>query len=153
MVSKFSLFLASLLYPHIFPHRKQQLIELLEEIAEDVPINPCCEDILEVWLEEFGASGLLLGNVALFFFGLVLMIVVDISLRRWNSTAVCIAVGSFSALYCLFKFKTRKALTNILIFLFCLYWLASGFWWSIAFLFLVYFTNMGVRYAQGGSLC
>lgn len=155
MVSKLSLFTGSLFYPfpHLFPHRRQQLMELLEEVAEDVPVAPCCEDILEIWVEEFGISGLLLGNAALFALGLVLMIGADLLIRRWNSSGLSLLIGSISTAYCLFKFRSGKAIVNLLILLLCLYWLISGFWWSIAFVFLVYFTNMGVRYARGGNLC
>lgn len=151
MVSKFSLFITTLLSP--FPHRKQQLIELLEEITEDVPATPCCEDILELWAEEFGASGLVLGNIALFLAGFLLMVAVDLFLYRWNSGTISTILRSVSVLYCFFKFRSHLPSTALLILLFTAFWALCGFWWSIAFVFLVYFTNMGAMYAKGGSLC
>lgn len=155
MVGKLSLFLRSSLFPfsHIFPHRRQQLMELLKELAEDAPSSLYCEDILELWAEDFGVGGMLLGNAALFLLGLILMIGVDVLIHRCNSLHVSLLAGSLTTLYCLVKFRTAKLSSYFFIILFCLYWLISGFWWSIGFLFLVYFTNTCVRYDRGGKRC
>lgn len=153
MIGKISLFWTSLFYPIVLPHRRQQLMELFEEICEDVPAHPCCQDILELWLEGYGPEGLLLGNVALFGLGLLLMVGVDLFLRRYGCPTLALVLGAFSSLFCLAKFRTRAPATYLLIGLFALYWLLSGFWWSVAFLFLIYFTNMGLRYGRGGRKC
>lgn len=155
MVRKISLFMNTLLYPfpHLFPQRRQQLMELLEELTEDVPIPPCCEDLLEIWAEEFGACGLLLGNLSLFLIGFLLMIAVDVILWRWHGPCSSAVIHGLSVLYCLFKFKSDLPSTTILILLFTVFWALCGFWWSLAFLFLVYFTNMGVVYTKGGTKC
>lgn len=153
MIGKFSLFLTSLFYPVLLPHRRQQLIELLEDVCQDICSEPCCQDILELWLEEFGTAGLMLGNVALFGLGLILTIAVDLILHRSGSPILSLILGTVSTLFCLAKFHTRQPAISLLIVLFGLYWLLSGFWWSIAFLFLIYFTNMGLHYGRGGKKC
>lgn len=155
MVSKFSFFFTTLQFTpsHFFPHRRQQLMDLLEEIAEDLPTNPCCEDLLEIWLESFGVSGLILGNLALFGIGFLLMMSVDLRLWRWSGSLFQTAIPIVNGLYCLLKFKTHLPSTCLLILLFVIFWMLCGFWWSIGFLFLVYFTNMGAIYARGGRLC
>lgn len=151
MVSKFSMFLTSLQFStsQFFPHRRQQIMEFLKEIAEDVPAAPFCEDILEIWLEEFGFSGLLWGNLALFGFGFLLMIVADILLCHSHNSIVQISISIMGALYCLFKFKSHQPATILLILLFVGFWTVCGFWWSLGFLFLMYFTNMGIINTQG----
>lgn len=155
MVRKLSLFLTSLCFtPTLpFPHRRQQIIDFLEELAEELPASPGCEDVLQIWLEVFGTGGLLLGNLGLFLLGFGLMILSDIFLHRCSRPAICLLVRSVSGLYCLLKFRNHNPAVRLMMVLFCLYWLICGFWWSIGFLFLVYFTNMGVRYARGGRLC
>lgn len=149
MIRPFSLFVQSLFCPfaNLFPHRKQQLLELLEEIAEEAPCSPCCEDLLEFWLEQFGGGGLLLGNIALFFIGLVLMIGVDLLVHHSGGVTAVIA-GAFSIVYSALKFRTGKPMIDLAILVFSLYWMLCGFWWSIGFVFLVYFTNIGVRYVR-----
>lgn len=153
MVSKSSLFLTSLLYPILLPHRRQQLMDLLEEFCEEVPDIPCAQDILGLWLDEFGAGGVVLGNVALFGIGFLLMIGIDLLLYSYGSPTLSLIAGAFSAFFCMAKFRSAQPTCYLLIGLFCLYWMISGFWWSIAFLFLIYFTNMGLRYGRGGNQC
>lgn len=146
----FSLFIHTACYPfpHLFPHRRQQLMNLLEEFVEEGGTELCCAEILTLWSEEYGFTGLLLGNVALFLLGLGLMVALDIILHRYGCTNLRLGSGIVSSLYCLVKFRTPQPQTMILIALFVFYWIIGGFWWSIAFLFLVYFTNMGALSAQ-----
>lgn len=153
MISKSSLFLSSLLYPLLLPHRRQQLTELFEELCEEVPDIPCAQDILALWLEEFGVGGVVLGNVALFGIGLLLMIGIDLLLHSYGSPTLTLLLGAFSTLFCIAKFRSTQPTCYLLIGLLCLYWMISGFWWSIVFLFLIYFTNMGLRYGRGGNQC
>lgn len=155
MVRKLSLFLHCLFYPFqsLLPHRRQELMELLEEATEDCQAQPYCEELMEIWMEEFGLEGILLGNVALFLLGLILMIAVDVLLHRYQATGLSAVVSSVSGLYCLIKFRTPRPHVNLLILLFALFWMICGFWWSVAFVFLIYFTNMGARSTRGGSLC
>ena len=56
MVSKFSLFMATAQYNFLrfIPGKKQQFFEYLEELSENVQTDFFCQDILEVWLENFG---------------------------------------------------------------------------------------------------
>ena len=70
MVSKFSLFMATAQYNFLrfIPGKKQQFFEYLEELSENVQTDFFCQDILEVWLENFGIGGLVLGSAAAVFY-------------------------------------------------------------------------------------
>lgn len=156
MIRVLSFFMASLqssLAPFV-PRRRQQLFALLEEILEDPPPDPCCADILQAWLEEFGSCGFVLGNIALFALGLILMAAVDALILHWSSPLLSNILGFFSGTYALFKFRFSKSrVLSGLIFIFLLYWLISGFQWSIAFLILVSFANIVAYSNAGGQKC
>ena len=107
MVSKFSLFMATAQYNFLrfIPGKKQQFFEYLEELSENVQTDFFCQDILEVWLENFGIGGLVLGSAALFSIGFILMIAADIIIWRTGSTVVTSLVRICSGLYCFEKFR------------------------------------------------
>ena len=100
MVSKFSLFMATAQYNFLrfIPGKKQQFFEYLEELSENVQTDFFCQDILEVWLENFGIGGLVLGSAALFSIGFILMIAADIIIWRTGSTVVTSLVRICSGL-------------------------------------------------------
>lgn len=138
----------------LFPRRRQQLLELLEEIMGDAPPDPGCADILEAWLEEFGSCGFVLGNLALFLVGFVLMAAVDAVILHWGSLWLSTVLGALSGIYELLKFRlSRHRSLSALMLLFLLYWLISGFQWSMAFLILVLFTNIIAYSNAGGRKC
>lgn len=154
MIGRFSFFLASLQFTlsQFFPQRRQQLLEFLEEASENLPAYPCCEDVLEIWLEQFGIGGVILGNIALFGIGLLLMLAVDLASAGGNGFT-SLLLRCAGALYCTLKFKCTNPAVLLLILLFVLLWLVCDFFWCIAFLFLVTFTNCGIFHSKGGSLC
>lgn len=140
-------------FSRLLPHRRQQLLHSLEQFTENLPDMPCCQDLLEIWVENYGHGGLLLGNLALFALGFLGMIALDHWIWRTQNVKISMIGGLLAGLYCLFKFKADAPTTSLLILLLCLFWMISGFWWSVAFAFLVYFTNMGAIYALGGNKC
>lgn len=139
----FSLFLASMGFSlsRFFPVRRQQLIKLLEEFSEDLPDFLCCEDILEIWLEEYGPWGLVLGNIGLFALGFLLMLAVDFLLHRLQQPLITTAMQWVQALFCFTKFYTPNPKYLFLILGFCAIWLINSFQWTLAFVFLVLFAN------------
>lgn len=155
MSAKINLFFTTVQWSlsRLLPHRRQQLLHSLEQFAEDLPDAPCCQDLLEIWAENYGHGGLILGNLALFALGFLGMILLDHRLWRTQNVKFSLIGGLIAGLYNLFKFKTAEASTGLLILLLCLFWMICGFWWSIAFAFLVYFTNMGAIHALGGNKC
>lgn len=157
MASKFSLFIATAQYNFLrfIPGNKQQFLECLEELFENVPADIFCQDILEVWMEYFGVGGLLLGSVALFSFALILMAAADIIIWRTGSTVVTSLVRVFSGLYCLEKFRgsSKRGFQDFLILLYIGTCLLAGFQWTITILFLVIFINCDTYATKGGHLC
>lgn len=153
ILSFFTASLESTISP-LFPRRRQQLLDLLGEILEDVPPLPGCADILEAWMEEFGSCGFVLGNIALFILGFSLMAAVDILILRWNSLGLSAILGALSGFYQLLKFRlSRHRPISVLMALFLLYWLISGFQWSVAFFILILFTNIVAFTNAGGRKC
>lgn len=153
ILSFFTVSLQSSLTPFI-PRRRQQLFTLLEEVLENPPPDPSCADILQGWLEGFGSCGFVLGNIALFALGFILMAIVDAMILHWNSFLLSSILGFFSGIYALFKFRlTRSRTLSAMTVLFLLYWLISGFQWSIAFLILVFLTNIIAYSKAGGQKC
>lgn len=153
MIDRASLFWLSLRFSlsGIIPNRRQQTVQLLREISQDIPDSPCCEDILGIWAEQFGEGGLMLGDIALFAVGFLLMAAADILLYRYNNTATRMITGITGGIYCLFKFRSADAVRTFMALLFIAIWLLRGFWWSLAFLFLVAYTNIGVYFKSEGK--
>ena len=150
MAGKFSFFTATLQYV-LLPFRKQQFLDFLADFSETVPEDLCCQDILEIWLDSFGAGGLLLGNIALFAIGFIVMVIVDILISRSGSGYISIILNSVTALLCLRKFRVPSSVFswNLLILFYIGFSLLSGFYWGITFLFLIGFTNLSLH--KGGS--
>lgn len=154
MINRISLFAVSAqsFLWQLFPHRRQPLVELLEETMGDAPVDPGCMDVLELWLEEMGVGGLMLGDLVLFLVGGLLMVGVDLLLRRWGAVWQSCALNLCSAAYHLVKFRVTRLLgyTNCLLVVFLTYWLLMGFHWSVAFITLVLYTNVAAWAVQGG---
>lgn len=157
MVSKFSFFAATAQYGifRFIPSRRQQFAEYLEEFSENAPGYPCCQDILEIWLNEFGYGGLLLGSIALFLLGLLLMAAADAAIRHMGNGKTTFAINLLSSLYCIDKFRgnPKKPIQNVLILLYVGTSLVAGFQWTITMLFLIIFVNIAANAEKGGSLC
>lgn len=157
MISKFSLFLATAQYNFLrfLPGKKQQFMDFLEEVSEQTITELYCQDILEVWMDSFGISGILLGSVAVFAVGLIFLVAADILLWRIGSTVVPSVVRVFFGLFCLEKFRggQKRILQDFLILLYIATAFLAGFHWTITFLFLVMFTNIAAYTAKGGCLC
>lgn len=157
MVSKFSLFMATAQYNFLrfIPGKKQQFFEYLEELSENVQTDFFCQDILEVWLENFGIGGLVLGSAALFSIGFILMVAADIIIWRTGSTVVTSLVRICSGLYCFEKFRgsSKRGIQDFLILLYIGTCLLSGFHWVVTILFLIVFINGAAYAARGGHLC
>lgn len=155
MANRFSLFTISAqsMLWQLFPQRRQQLVELLEETVGEAPMDPGCTEVLELWLEELGAGGLVLGNLVLFLLGGLLMVGVDLLVRRWGAVWQSCALSLCSAAYHLVKFRVSHLLgyTNLLLVAFLVYWLLMGFHWSVAFVTLVLYTNVAAWAVQGGK--
>lgn len=151
MIGRFLLFTRCALFPFLnfLPQRRQQLADALAEFCQDLPLDFCCADILECWVEGFGAEGWFLGNLALFLAGAVLMALGSLLHRRGGSFAA--VTGSLEALYNLVKFRTRDEGLNVLILLFCFCWLVSDFSWMVAFLCLVILTNVQAYFGKEGT--
>lgn len=153
MVSKISFFLSTLMYNvfRFFPQRKQEFVEYLEQLSEDVSLDLWCGDILEIWLEEFGCVGLLLGNISVFLIGFLVLIAADIVIWRVSNTCMTMVMNLLSGCYCLDKFKSSpfRSAQNILILSYILISILAGFQWTMTMIFLVLFVNMTV-YAKRG---
>lgn len=150
MIHKFTLFLLTLFCPfaNLLPNRRQQLCQLLENAWEDAPLSPYCEDLLDIWIQDGNLIDAVFGNVALFLIGLVLMLLMDILLAKSSSALWSGLLHMVGAFYTLIKFKTSERSRNILLLLFCLYWLFSGFRWSLAFALLVILANISAAYRR-----
>lgn len=144
MHGKFALFCASMTFglsPFIST-RRQKLAEILEDICPELPEPTCCQELLEVWSEEYGFSGLLLGNLGLFLLGLLLTAGIGLLIRRFSHPLTDGVLPMLSACYCLWKFRTPDRTKNLLCALFIAFWLISGFSWLLCFVFLIAFTNL-----------
>ncbi len=147
---KIALFFASLFFSLSSPGsgRRQKLFSFLEELCPEVPEPSCCQELLEIWSEEYGFAGLLLGNLGLFLLGLVLMVALELLLHRFSQPVAAGALSTLGALYCLWKFRTPDLQKNLLTVLFIGFWLISGFSWPLAFAFLILYTNLTARYKR-----
>lgn len=153
MVQKSSLFMASVEFSasRFFPARRQRILEILEEVSPELPEALCCQDVLELWLKEYGPCGLLLGNLGLFLLGFLLMLSSDILLGRCRRLSSLVELAD--AAYCWLKFETSEKSRDLLVLMFLGIWLMNGFQWSLALIFLVLFTNVCVRRTGGDALC
>ncbi len=133
------------------PGRRQQLWQKLEELSEEMPAEPDSFSILQVWLEHFDLGGLLLGCVALFLPGLLLMLAADILAGRSGRWAGVIRF--LSAVYCGDKFRGPYMAVNALLVLYLLYALLAGFSWCLTMVFLIIFAIIFVYTSRGGNLC
>lgn len=152
---KMSLFLASMGFSlsRFFPARRQQIWEMLEELSQDLPDVLFCQDVLEVWLEDYGVAGLILGNIGLFLLGFLALAGLDLLLRRCHCPGLVIAVHLFNSVYCYLKFQAPHPEQNWMILLFLSLWLFNGFQWSLAFVFLLLFTNVCMKPKGGHETC
>lgn len=137
------------------PQRRQQLLELLEDALEQVPADPGCTELLALWVRELGFEGLLLGDLALFLAGGLLMLGADALLRRWGGGWHSWAVSLCSAAYQLVKFRVPRQLwrTNVMLVALLGLWLWLGLAWTGAFALLVLYTSIAAWAAGGGGLC
>ncbi len=133
------------------PDRKQQLWQELEELSEEAPSELDGFSILQAWLENFDLGGLLLGCIALFLPGLILMLAADLLIGHSGKWAGLIRF--FSAVYCGGKFRGPWLAVNVLLVLYLLYALVAGFSWSLTMVFLIAFTILFVYSSKGGKLC
>lgn len=136
------------------PQRRQQLVELLEEALEQVPADPGCTELLALWVHELGLEGLLLGDLALFLLGGLLLLGADALRRRLGTGWQSCAVSLCSAAYQLVKFRVTRVLwgSNVLLVVLLGIWLVLDLPWIGAFLLLVLYTNITAWVAGGGKL-
>lgn len=153
MENRLGLFVATLQYNllRFLPGRKEQLWQELEELSEGAPTELNGFSILQTWLESFDLGGLLLGCVALFLPGLILMLAADLLAGRSGRWAGLIRF--LSAVYCEDKFRGPSAVVNKLLVLYLLNALLCGFSWSLTMVFLIAFTILFVYTSKGGRLC
>ena len=155
MTGKLTFFAATMQYSilRFLPHRKQQFAACLEELSKNSPAEPYCQDILEIWLEEYGLNGLLLGGTALFLVGFLLMAAADALIHRAGNSGTASLVRILSGLYCIDKFQagSRRTVQNMLLLFYIGICLLSGFLWTITFLFLVCFTGISAYAGKEGS--
>lgn len=144
MLTKSSLFFASLQFgiSQLFPHWRQNVLNSLKDGSADFSEELCCGDVLELWLGEFGGGGLLLGNIALFGLCFLTMVGADCFFRRIVGTGGYSLVNSLCGLFCFLKFHTGRLESNLLISVFILIWMFSGFMWWQAVIFLAGFTSV-----------
>ena len=157
MISKLSFFIFTLQYNffRFHPHRKRELADYLSELSEQDLIDPCCEDILAIWIDKFGCEGILLGNISVFLTGFLLLLTADIIRRQIIHSNSAVLLNILSAGYCIDKFKCKptKSAQNLLILLYIALSLFSGFHWTMTMLFLVLFINMSAYVKRGGKIC
>lgn len=148
MMGRFFLVTMAMFLSGFFPARRQQMLASLGELAENLPADPGCTELLQLWLEEYGVGGALVANVALFAVGLLLAVVLDVLARRSGA-----GFSVPAALYALMKFRCRRPKPDLLSALLVLYWLCSGFSWSICYLLLIIFINYQAFAGRGKPKC
>ncbi len=153
MENRLALFWATMQYTlfRFLPGRKQQLWEELEELSGEAHAELDSFSVLQAWMDNFDLTGLLLGCVALFLPGLILMLAADLLAGRSGGWAGLIRF--FSAAYCGDKFRGPSAAVNILLALYLLYALAAGFSWYLTMVFLIVFAFISVYVSKGDRLC
>lgn len=137
------------------PEGRRRFAGELERFAHRVPEELCCQDVLEIWAEGFGAEGLFWGNLALFLFTFLLMAAADLVLRRTGGVGGAQAVNLLAGLCCADKFYggRRRLGANLLILLYVVLAILGGFTWILTLLFLILFINLAVLAGKGGSVC
>lgn len=156
MVNRVSLFITTVLYNvlRFVPHRRDEIGAYLAELSEGIAAEPGCADILEIWLDNFGLGGQLLGSVALFACGFLLMCLADAAIRHAGNGALASVIDIVSGIYCIDKFRGAPWRTprNMLILLYVALALLAGFEWTITLLFLAIFINIEVASRKGSGV-
>lgn len=147
-MGRFFLVTMAMFLSGFFPARRQQLLASLGELGELLPEDPGNPELLQLWLEEYGIFGAVLANVALFAIGFLLMVALDGPARRG-----CAGFSALAAIYTLAKFRCRRPKQDLLSALLVLYWLCSGFCWSVAYVILIISTNMQAFAGRGEPTC
>ena len=129
--------------------------KLLGQALSNVPECPGCTEFMQVWLKEFGFWGFLLGNLALFLFGFLFVLALDLLPLQWHSPGLSLVSEAVGIFHMLLKFsfaKPERGL-NFLLLLFLAVWLFSGYQLCIAYGTLVLFINIAAISAAGGQSC
>lgn len=155
MISNFSLFFASMTFSlsQFFPIKRQQFLDILDEIPPVFTEALYSQDILEFGLKNCDAGGILLINTGLFLLGFLLMIAADFYQYRYSGIWSTVIIDASNTIYCYLKFQACCQNQALLILLFIIFWLINGFQWSFAFVFLVLFANICTYITGGNHLC